>query len=71
MITRWSRGRIGHTPVVQVRGRASGRVSVAGMACYKLGEWSRLIYAFCALLTLAALAFPAASHSRRQRATAS
>lgn len=38
-------GRIGQTPVVRVRGRGSGRVSMAGMACYKPGERSRLIYA--------------------------
>lgn len=38
-------GRIGRTPVVKVRGRGSGRVSMAGMACYKPGEQSRLIYA--------------------------
>jgi len=38
-------GRIGHTPVVRVRGRGSGRVSMAGMTCYKPGERSRLIYA--------------------------
>ncbi|CAK7286821.1 DDE_3 domain-containing protein [Streptomyces misionensis JCM 4497] len=38
-------GRIGQTPVVRVRGRGSGRVSMAGMACYKSGERSRLIYA--------------------------
>ncbi|MET7685038.1 transposase [Streptomyces sp. NPDC005423] len=37
-------GRIGQTPVVRVRGRGSGRVSMAGMTCYKLGERSRLIY---------------------------
>lgn len=37
-------GRIGQTPVVRVRGRGSGRVSMAGMACYKPGERSRLIY---------------------------
>ncbi|WP_422665326.1 transposase [Actinacidiphila cocklensis] len=36
-------GRIGQTPVV--RGRGSGRVSMAGMTCFKLGERSRLIYA--------------------------
>ncbi|MEV7147714.1 transposase [Streptomyces sp. NPDC093084] len=36
---------IGRTPVVRVRGRGSGRVSMAGMACYKPGERSRLIYA--------------------------
>ncbi|MFC8260703.1 transposase [Streptomyces sp. NPDC057291] len=38
-------GRIGQTPVVRVRGRGSGRVSMAGMTCYKVGERSRLIYA--------------------------
>ncbi|WP_436846685.1 IS630 family transposase [Streptomyces massasporeus] len=38
-------GRIGQTPVVRVRGRGSGRVSIAGMACYKPGQRSRLIYA--------------------------
>ncbi|WP_455567403.1 IS630 family transposase [Streptomyces anandii] len=38
-------GRIGQTPVVRVRGRGSGRVSIAGMTCYKPGERSRLIYA--------------------------
>ncbi|MBK6016620.1 hypothetical protein JHN45_36570 [Streptomyces sp. MBT53] len=27
-------GRIGQTPVAGVRGRGSGRVSMAGMACY-------------------------------------
>ncbi|MGX1548296.1 IS630 family transposase [Streptomyces adustus] len=37
-------GRIGQTPVVRVRGRGSGRVSMAGMTCYKSGERSRLIY---------------------------
>ncbi|MEV4041189.1 transposase [Streptomyces umbrinus] len=31
-------GRWGCTPVVRVRGRGSGRVSMAGMNCYKLGE---------------------------------
>ncbi|MFD9271133.1 hypothetical protein ACFWB1_37500 [Streptomyces goshikiensis] len=36
-------GRIGQTPAV--RGRGSGRVSMAGMACYKPGQPSRLIYA--------------------------
>ncbi|WTZ85425.1 transposase [Streptomyces sp. NBC_01384] len=34
-------GRRGSTPVVRVR----GRVSIAGMTCYKSGERSRLIYA--------------------------
>ncbi|QDO06293.1 transposase [Streptomyces sp. S1D4-23] len=38
-------GRIGQTPVVRVRGRGSGRVSMAGMTCYKPGERARLIYA--------------------------
>ncbi|MDT0486991.1 hypothetical protein RNB18_43670 [Streptomyces sp. DSM 41640] len=38
-------GRIGQTPVVRVRGRGSGRVSMAGMVCFKPGQWSRLIYA--------------------------
>ncbi|MDT0438625.1 MULTISPECIES: transposase [Streptomyces] len=38
-------GRIGRTPIVRVRGRGSGRVSMAGMACYKPGQRSRLIYA--------------------------
>ncbi|MFH8520689.1 transposase [Streptomyces gelaticus] len=38
-------GRIGQTPVVRVRGRGSGRVSMAGMACFKQGRRSRLIYA--------------------------
>ena len=38
-------GRIGQFPVVRVRGRGSGRVSMAGMACYKPGGRSRLIYA--------------------------
>ncbi|MFJ5118773.1 transposase [Kitasatospora sp. NPDC088548] len=37
-------GRVGRTPVVRVRGSGSGRVSMAGMACYKSGERSRLIY---------------------------
>ncbi len=37
-------GRIGQTPVVHVRGRGAGRVSMAGMTCYKSGERSRLIY---------------------------
>ncbi|MGW4277661.1 IS630 family transposase [Streptomyces seoulensis] len=38
-------GRVGQTPIVRVRGRGSGRVSMAGMACYKPGQRSRLIYA--------------------------
>ncbi|WP_369201601.1 transposase [Streptomyces sp. PU-14G] len=40
-----TRVRIDQTPVVRVRGRGSGRVSMAGMACYKPGQRSRLIYA--------------------------
>lgn len=39
-------GRVGCTPVVRVRGRGSGRVSIAGMACYKAGHRSRMIYGF-------------------------
>ncbi|MER7585214.1 transposase [Kitasatospora sp. NPDC097691] len=38
-------GRIGRTPVVRVRARGSGRLSTAGMTCFKPGERSRLIYA--------------------------
>ncbi|AQW56471.1 transposase [Streptomyces violaceusniger] len=38
-------GWVGRTPVVRVRGRGSGRVSMAGMVCYKPGKRSRLIYA--------------------------
>ncbi|MFJ4368862.1 hypothetical protein ACIP4S_32665 [Streptomyces chartreusis] len=30
-------GRVGCTPAVRVRGRGSGRVSMAGMACYRPG----------------------------------
>nr|WP_243741134.1 transposase [Streptomyces sp. 8K308] len=37
-------GRAGHTPVVRVRGRGSGRISMAGMSCYMPGRRSRLIY---------------------------
>ncbi|MER7780719.1 MULTISPECIES: transposase [Streptomyces] len=37
-------GRRGCTPVVRVRGRGSGRLSVAGMTCYKPGARSRLLY---------------------------
>ncbi|MFC8584475.1 transposase [Streptomyces sp. NPDC057217] len=36
--------RIGRTPVVRVRGRGSGHVSMAGMTCCKPGERLRLIY---------------------------
>lgn len=38
-------GRVGCTPVVRVRGRGSGRVSMAGMVCYRPGGRFRLIYA--------------------------
>ncbi|MET8768866.1 hypothetical protein [Streptomyces sp. NPDC004658] len=38
-------GRVGRTPVVRVRGRGSGRMSMAGMVCYRPGARSRLIYA--------------------------
>ena len=34
----------GHTPVVRVSGRGSGRVSVAGLACYRPGARSRFFY---------------------------
>jgi hypothetical protein len=34
----------GHTPVVRVSGKGSGRVSVAGLACYRPGARSRLFY---------------------------
>jgi len=37
-------GRRGHTPVVRVSGKGSGRVSVAGLACYRPGEPGRLFY---------------------------
>ncbi|MFD7452735.1 transposase [Kitasatospora sp. NPDC059827] len=37
-------GRIGRTPVVRLRGRGSGRVSMAGMTCCISGERSRLIH---------------------------
>jgi hypothetical protein len=37
-------GRRGITPVVRVRGGGTGRVSVAGLACYRPGDRSRLIY---------------------------
>jgi len=38
----WARR--GHTPVIRVRGGGTGHVSVAGLACYRPGERSRLIY---------------------------
>jgi transposase len=37
-------GRAGVTPVVRVPGRGSGRVSVAGLVCYRPGYRSRLVY---------------------------
>ncbi|MFF3697381.1 transposase [Streptomyces sp. NPDC002221] len=38
-------GRKGCTPVVRVRGRDSGRVSMAGPTYYKAGRRSRMFYA--------------------------
>ncbi|MFE1198124.1 transposase [Streptomyces olivaceoviridis] len=38
-------GRVGRIPVVRVRGRGSGRMSMAGMVCYRPGARSRLLYA--------------------------
>jgi transposase len=37
-------GRRGHTPVIPVSGKGSGRISIAGLACYRPGARSRLIY---------------------------
>ncbi|WP_350931613.1 transposase [Micromonospora mangrovi] len=37
-------GRRGRTSVVPVSGKGSGRVSIAGLTCYRPGERSRLIY---------------------------
>ncbi|GAB3810815.1 transposase [Micromonospora zhanjiangensis] len=37
-------GRRGHTPVVPVSGKGSGRVSIAGLTCYRPGQRPRLIY---------------------------
>jgi len=37
-------GRRGITPVIRVRGGGTGHVSVAGLACYRPGHRSRLIY---------------------------
>ena len=34
----------GHTPVVRVSGKGTGRVSVAGLACYRPGSRPRLFY---------------------------
>ena len=38
----WARR--GITPVIRVRGGGTGHVSVAGLACYRPGDRSRLIY---------------------------
>jgi hypothetical protein len=38
----WARR--GITPVIRVRGGGTGRISVAGLACYRPGDRSRLIY---------------------------
>ena len=37
-------GRRGRTPIVTVRGRGSGRVSIGGLTCYRPGHRSRLIF---------------------------
>lgn len=37
-------GRRGHTPVIAVSGKGSGRVSIAGLVCVRPGHRSRLIY---------------------------
>jgi transposase len=37
-------GRRGHTPVIPVSGKGSGRISIAGLTCYQPGRRSRLIY---------------------------
>ena len=37
-------GRRGHTPVVPVSGKGSGRISIAGLVCVKPGLRSRFIY---------------------------
>lgn len=34
----------GRTPVVKVTAKGSGRISIAGLACYRPGQRSRLIY---------------------------
>jgi transposase len=38
----WSRR--GHTPTVMVSGKGSGRVSIAGLVCYKSGQRGHLFY---------------------------
>lgn len=37
-------GRRGHAPLVRVRGRSSGRVSIAGLVCVRPGQRPRLFY---------------------------
>ncbi|MDX3247617.1 hypothetical protein [Streptomyces sp. ME18-1-4] len=37
-------GRKGGTPVVRVRGRGTGRVSIAGLTCYKPGKRFRTFF---------------------------
>lgn len=37
-------GRRGHTPVIPVSGKGSGRISIAGLTCYRPGQRPRLIY---------------------------
>jgi transposase len=37
-------GRRGQTPVIPVSGKGSGRISIAGLACYMPGRRSRFIY---------------------------
>jgi hypothetical protein len=37
-------GRRGQTPVIAVSGKGSGRISIAGLTCYRPGQRSRLIY---------------------------
>jgi len=34
----------GQTPIVKVTGKGSGRISIAGLTCYRPGQRSRLIY---------------------------
>lgn len=34
----------GQTPIVKVTGKGSGRISVAGLTCFRSGQRSRLIY---------------------------
>ncbi|GAA3450528.1 transposase [Dactylosporangium matsuzakiense] len=39
-----TRGRRGHTPVIPLSGKGSGRVSIAGLTCYPPGRRSRFMY---------------------------